>query len=363
VPSASWTVPPRTRDAPHTRDVAEHVLHLLSEMRIEGQVVKRHPRQLSPDEFAAIDTVLGALGGTWKGGRTQGHVFRPGVNVPALLEAVLTTGRYVSPRAFDFLETPRDLAEDLVWRAHVSEGERALEPSAGRGPIAEALRRRGADVTLVELVESNAVDLVSRLGFDRAHVHEGDFLEMRLADLGGRPFDVCVMNPPFATRPLVDVEHVMHAFGMLRAGGRLVAVMSSGVSFRREPKAAQFRIFLAEHEGTMEDLPPDTFKASGTNAKTVVVTVRATPATRAEARRAAILRNGGKPALDLLAPPVNDTGLTYDEWFSGATFGGRFQIDDGIARQAWREDYDGPDFMALWHRQGEPRKLKLERLP
>jgi predicted RNA methylase len=253
-------------------EVPDDVLDLLSEMTVDGSVLKRHPRQLTEDDHAALYKVLRALGATWKGGRTQGYVFQPGVNVPALIESVLTTGQYLNPRSFDFVETPRALADALCEQAHVVAGERALEPSAGKGSIADALRRRGAVVTMVELLEANAADLVAVRGFEPARVHQGDFLEMTLADLGGEPFDVVLMNPPFGTRPFIDIEHVLHAFDMVRPGGRLVAVMSKGVQYRRAPKAQRFRVF-ASHHGTMENLPDGSFAASGTNARAVLVTL------------------------------------------------------------------------------------------
>jgi predicted RNA methylase len=265
----SWIVA-RTSRPPN--EVSDHVLDLLSEMTVEGSILKRHPRQLTVDDHAALYKVLRALGATWKGGRTQGYVFQPGVNVPALIESVLTTGQYLNPRSFDFVETPRALADALCEQAHVVAGERALEPSAGKGSIADALRRRGAIVTMVELLEANAADLVAVRGFEPARVHQGDFLEMTLADLGGDPFDVVLMNPPFGTRPFVDIEHVLHAFAMVRPGGRLVAVMSKGVQYRRAPKAQRFRVF-ASHHGTMENLPDGSFAASGTNARAVLVTL------------------------------------------------------------------------------------------
>ena len=40
------------------------------------------------------------------------------------------------------------------------------------------------------------------------------------------------MNPPFDR--LQDVRHVTHAFSLLAPGGRLVAVMAEGVTYRED---------------------------------------------------------------------------------------------------------------------------------
>jgi predicted RNA methylase len=100
--------------------------------------------------------------------------------------------------------------------AEVRSGHRVLEPSAGRGRIAEQLRRCGAVVTCVELLPGNVKELRER-GFNR--LLEGDFLATDLRALSFFPpeaFDRIVMNPPFSGQ--ADIDHVRHAFGMLAPG-------------------------------------------------------------------------------------------------------------------------------------------------
>ena len=77
-----------------------------------------------------------------------------------------------------------------------------------------------------------------------------DFLECN-GDLG--TFDRVVMNPPFENA--VDIKHIMHAYGMLKPGGRLVALCANGPRqrFRLQPMASYW-----------EDLPADSFKSQGT---------------------------------------------------------------------------------------------------
>jgi hypothetical protein len=60
---------------------------------------------------------------------------------------------------------------------------------------------------------------------------------------------------------------------MLAPGGRLVSVMSPGFTFRQDGIAKGFRSFVEEVGGEVEELPPESFKESGTNIATVLVTL------------------------------------------------------------------------------------------
>jgi len=94
---------------------------------------------------------------------------------------------------------------------------------------------------------------------------------------GMEPFDVVLMNPPFAHEQ--DIAHVTHAIKFLRPGGRLVAICSSGVTFHGSKAGLAFRELVRLHSGHIEALPADTFKASGTCVNTVLLwlTVPGTP--------------------------------------------------------------------------------------
>lgn len=98
----------------------------------------------------------------------------------------------------------------------------------------------------------------------------GDFLQF-----DGR-FDRIVMNPPFADGQ--DVKHVIHAYGLLSEGGRLVSIMSPSWRFNSASKFVAFRewldILAADGRLTVEDLPAGTFKESGTDIATVIVALQ-----------------------------------------------------------------------------------------
>ena len=149
-----------------------------------------------------------------------------------------------------FFPTPRPVISRMLELAGIQDGDRALEPSAGKGDILDMIREQHPDasVTAIEL-NKTLFDVLEAKGHD---VSWSDFL-----DYSGE-HDVVVMNPPFEN--LFDVDHVQHAFKQLAAGGRLVSVMGAGAFFRSDKKAEQFRAWLEELGAEVEELPEDAFK-------------------------------------------------------------------------------------------------------
>lgn len=165
----------------------------------------------------------------------------------------------------ELFPTPATLAERMVLEADLQPGQCVLEPSAGTGAILKAIRSECPDarVTAVEIRQDFA-----HLANMASRVHYGDFLQCN-GELG--KFDRILMNPPFSKGQ--DVEHVTHALHMLQPTGRLVAVMSSGVTFRQDKATTAFRELVERRGGSIEALPDGTFKESGTNASTVLVVI------------------------------------------------------------------------------------------
>jgi hypothetical protein len=74
------------------------------------------------------------------------------------------------------------------------------------------------------------------------------------------------------------MEHVRHAFSLLKPGGRLVSVVSEGPFFRVDNKSVAFRDWLEEVGGDVERLPDDAFSTAEafrvTGVRTRLVTIR-----------------------------------------------------------------------------------------
>jgi len=154
----------------------------------------------------------------------------------------------------------------LIYEANIEPGQLVLEPSAGKGDIAEAIREAGAHPHCVEH-NFSLVQILCAKGFEVEQA--GDFMEHAPVER----FDAVVMNPPFENGQ--DAEHVQHAFKFLKPGGRLVAITGAGIFFRTDRKAVAFREWLEDNGGTVEDLPDDAFKsgfvATGVRTKMVCV--------------------------------------------------------------------------------------------
>lgn len=162
--------------------------------------------------------------------------------------------------------TPNDLAERMVALAEIKPGMRVLEPSAGTGRLLGAMGGRmfahspeRGEVVAVEINQSLADRLKPE--FPLTDVRCADFLQCN-GDLG--TFDRIIMNPPFVKAS--DIDHIQHAFNMLKPGGRLVAICANGPR-----QNAILRPMVEKHGGEWEDLPAGTFKEQGTGVNTALI--------------------------------------------------------------------------------------------
>lgn len=240
-------------------EIPQHVLAILSGMEQAGNLLKPYPTQLERADYLALNEVLEALGGKWK--RGKGHVFDCTPDELAeKLDAAITTGEYDNPKRAEYFPTPETIANKIAALARVSPGDAVLEPSAGRGALVDALERiaPGLNWTLIEPLEAN----VKALQAQGRAVHAVTFEEW-LANNRGELFDAAVMNPPFQKA----CEHALAAWRVLKRAGGLVCVMPSSVRFREDKKYRTVRELFEEHGGIL-DLPPDSFKESGTRVNT-----------------------------------------------------------------------------------------------
>jgi len=200
-----------------------------------------------------------------------------------------------------FFPTPPAVIEAMLDKAAIEPGQRVLEPSAGKGDIADALTAAGiADVVCCE-ISSTLCDILAAKGHQVVH---GDFLErfsvLDPKDGAGevtdamRQFDRVVMNPPFERGQ--DIDHVRHAYKLLKPGGRLVSVISVGAFNRSDRKAADFRDWFEGIAGESEPLPDGSFKDAfrSTGVSAVLVVLDKAPEAKPVLRQAAgyVKRNG-----------------------------------------------------------------------
>jgi len=244
-------------------EIETNVLAALSSARMNGPhlVIEQ---QLDRHLYVRVNKVLMAAGGRWNS-RAKAHVFEG--DAAERMEQIILTGSVVVPKdEFEFFETPPAVVDRVCEAADVGGGMRVLEPSAGRGKLVQPFKGI-AFLDAIEKMPANAAHLRSLGWLD--DVQETDFMSC-----DPRPvYDRIVMNPPFSNRQ--DVKHVLHALRFLKPGGRLVAVMSAGVTFRSDRLTTEFRAEIERRGGTIEALPEGAFKSSGTGVYTVLVTANA----------------------------------------------------------------------------------------
>ncbi len=175
-------------------------------------------------------------------------------------------------RDLSFYPTPDAVTKRCMDRLGLQNGARVLEPSAGTGNMVVHLLASGARVDAVEIDPDRCATL-RRLRDPALMVIERNFLTMPAEPV----YAAVLMNPPFFGTHWM--EHVVHAYDFLAPGGTLVAVLPISADFGSSKKHETFRAWAKErtfrrYDSLFEDLPTESFAASGTRISTVILTLR-----------------------------------------------------------------------------------------
>lgn len=265
-----------------TIKIADDVRKVL-ELSITTGKILMLPAGLDRKLYVASNKVLEALGGKWNK-KLGGHVFDKDASEVRKF-ALGNEGVVDKKKTYQVFETPDDTADrvatlfmEQLWT--LSLPKLILEPSAGTGQLLAAIERwcESAKVKppIAHVVEIQK-DLLDKLGQRPLQMQVwtsiGDFLEMVPRDLSNSKFDGVIMNPPFTKGQ--DIAHVMHAMQFIKPRGVLTAVMSPAWQTSQTSKAKAFREWLKQFPDVdITDLPEGAFKASGTNVRTVIVTIQ-----------------------------------------------------------------------------------------
>ena len=223
------------------------------------------PGQLARPDYDAVMKILEPLGFKWNRGQ-KCHLIDG--DAGDVVNDAVTCGEIIDrKKAFQFFETPAKLAERMVGLACIKKGQNVLEPSGGNGAIVKAIRLDFMDVNVTTLdIDPVRVDALRKL--PGVTVLSGNFLDMDL----GQKFERVIMNPPF--RAGQDVMHVRHAYETaLKKGGRMVAITSPGWTFRTDRRHTDFKAWLDSIDANWEQVPEGTFKASGTDVRTIMINI------------------------------------------------------------------------------------------
>ena len=234
----------------------------------DGRVLFYLPQgQLDRRLYEGVDRALQALGGKWNR-KAKAHVFArdPREQLVALIE----DGKTAIPKD-GFFSTPPAIIEQMLDLGGIGE-HCILEPSAGEGAIADTICAAFPAAKLrlfcVERDEVRAAILRMK-GY---HTHVGNFLEWFGPPTPDLSIDRVYINPPFEQGQ--DIDHVLHAYGLLTWGGILVSVMGEGTFFRSDRKSIAFRDFCRVVDAYTVRLPEDAFVPSGTKVQARLVQIR-----------------------------------------------------------------------------------------
>ncbi|WP_329317902.1 class I SAM-dependent methyltransferase [Streptomyces sp. NBC_01262] len=240
---------------PDALDVIRSAVTDGSALRLNGQL----DRKL----YERVNLALHAVGGTWNRYK-RAHIF-PFAAADAIA-GLLDTGEVITDADRGYYPTPEPAVEQLLDLAGLEAGCEVLEPSAGRGAIAEASAARGAVVDCIELDAARA-EHIQAAGYAR-EVTNADFLSLKVE----RRYQRVIMNPPFADRQ--GIRHVERALRFVQPGGLVVAVMFGSLIFRTDRLTKDFRARVQEARGTITELPDDAFPAVGVRTVIAVIPVR-----------------------------------------------------------------------------------------
>lgn len=246
---------------------------ILSESsEIEGVTLRLTCGQLARPDYVAVNKALEAMGGKWNR-KAGGHIFE--ADPTEAVSAFVNGGPLAKPArtAEGYVPTPDVLAAKVVAEysnvADLSAGFAVLEPSAGDGAFVRAILDANPHGCVVA-VEPDLSRLARVEEMHRVRRVHGTFEDF--AARTEERFDSVVMNPPFAVpgQPTIWIDHVRLAFALLVPGGRLTAIVPSGLVHRQDRRHREMRDLVAARGG-YELLPDDAFKASGTGVRAAVL--------------------------------------------------------------------------------------------
>lgn len=166
-----------------------------------------------------------------------------------------------------FFPTPPAVIALMLEHADIQPGMAVLEPSAGAGHIADAIRENSPDAKL-HCCEANH-RLREVLKLKGHHIATEDCLRHR------GDYQRIVMNPPFERG--LDGIHVRDAYDNLSSDGRIVAIVGAGIMQRSDSGAVEFREWLDSVGADVYDLPSgsfagaDAFNRTGVSTKMIVI--------------------------------------------------------------------------------------------
>ncbi|MBQ8959497.1 MAG: methyltransferase [Bacteroidales bacterium] len=239
------------------------VEEILKKCELRDNVLYLPKIQLNKKAYQAVKTWIEEAGGQWST-KQQGFTFD--FDAKRVCGMLLQGKRCNLKQEFQYFGTPDAVADLAVAKfSSLTVVTSVLEPSAGRGALVRAIRRRcpKAVVDCFELMPENVEFLRKEPG---ANVVGSDFAECV------RSYDRIIANPPFSNNQ--DIDHVYRMWDHLNAGGEMSVIVSQHWKFASERKCEEFRKWLGDVGAETEDVDGGAFKESGTTVATTLLFIK-----------------------------------------------------------------------------------------
>ena len=226
---------------------------ILGECTLEDNIMRLPQVQFTKKTYLEVKNRILEAGGEWNG-QLNGFTFD--FNAQRVFDILKSGKRCNLQQEFQYFATPDEIADIAVSKfSSLWEGCTILEPSAGRGALVKAVRRRcpSAVVDCYELMPENIEHLENVEG---ARIVGKDFCECH------DKYDRIIANPPFANNQ--DIDHVYMMYERLNIGGELSVIVSQHWKFAKDQKCTYFREWLEMNDAQVTDFDKGEFKESGT---------------------------------------------------------------------------------------------------
>jgi hypothetical protein len=177
------------------------------------------------------------------------------------------TSKNKAAEGVDYFATPEPIGYKMVEWAGLKDGDKVLEPSAGHGAISRFFSPN-TENTIIE--PSGRLAPQAQMNTDNANLINGYFEDLHISN----KYDAITMNPPFGTGGKTAIEHLAKAFGHLREGGRVIALIPrGGMADKRFTKWYESDEAKNAHMVGEVLLPNVTFERAGTKVATRIVII------------------------------------------------------------------------------------------
>ena len=230
---------------------------ILSECTLEDNIMRLPQVQFTKKTYLEVKNRILEAGGEWNG---QKNGFTCDFDAQRVFDILKSGKRCNLQQEFQYFATPDDVADIAVSKfSTLTDEQRILEPSAGRGSLIKAVRRRcpSAKVDCYELMPENMEHLAKVEG---ANIVGKDFFECH------DKYDRIIANPPFSNNQ--DIDHVYAMYERLNIGGELSCIVSQHWKIANDQKCTYFREWLQKNEAQIFDFNNSEFKESGTTINT-----------------------------------------------------------------------------------------------